>query len=249
LCTLIILRRPGHAKWPLLIAANRDELSRRPSLPPGRHWPDRPDVIAGLDQTAGGSWLGVNGFGVAAAVLNRRGTLGPEAGKRSRGELVLDALDHADAAAAAGALGDIDPNAYRPFNLVIADSAEAFWLRHANDGRIRQQALPAGLSMLTAGDLDDPSSARIRRYRPLFRSAAIPQPDHDDWSGWQLLLGSRASETGKPSDAMCIRTDSDYGTRSSSLIALPPFAEPSLRWLFADGPPDETQFQPVEMQP
>jgi Transport and Golgi organisation 2 len=130
MCTLILLRRPGSA-WPLIVAANRDELASRPARPPGRHWPDRAEVVAGLDLQAGGSWLGINDHGVVAGVLNRVGSLGPAAGKRSRGELVLEALDHADAAAAAAALADVDPDAYRPFNLVVADDRDAFWLRHA----------------------------------------------------------------------------------------------------------------------
>ena len=130
MCTVVLLRRP-QAPWPLLLAANRDELQSRPWRPPARHWRDRPDVVAGLDVQAGGSWLGVNDDGVVAAVLNRVGSLGPAAGKRSRGELVLEALDHADAAAAAKALADLDPEAYRPFNLLIADARDAFWLRHA----------------------------------------------------------------------------------------------------------------------
>jgi uncharacterized protein with NRDE domain len=36
MCTLVILRRPGH-RWPVLIGANRDEMIDRPSKPPGRH--------------------------------------------------------------------------------------------------------------------------------------------------------------------------------------------------------------------
>ena len=110
MCTLVILRRPEHA-WPVVIGANRDEMIGRPAMPPGRHWPDRMEVVAGLDLHAGGSWLGVNDWGVVAAVLNRRGSLGPEAGLRSRGELVLEALDHADAVAAAAALTHLDPAA------------------------------------------------------------------------------------------------------------------------------------------
>src|SRR5437764_973522 len=97
MCTLVILRRPDH-DWPVVIGANRDEMIDRPALPPGRHWPDRPEVTAGKDLLAGGSWLGLNDWGVAAAVLNRHGSLGPAPGQRSRGELVLEALDHADAA-------------------------------------------------------------------------------------------------------------------------------------------------------
>jgi Transport and Golgi organisation 2 len=130
MCTVVVLRRPG-SPWPLLLAANRDELKSRPWRAPGRHWPDRRDVVAGLDEHAGGSWLGVNDDGVVAAILNRTGTLGPAAGKRSRGELVLEALDHASAAEAAAALADLDPAAYRPFNLIVADRHDAWWLRHA----------------------------------------------------------------------------------------------------------------------
>jgi hypothetical protein len=128
MCSLVVLRRPG-APWPLLIAANRDELRTRPWRAPARHWPDRPEVVAGLDELSGGSWLGVNDYGVVAAVLNRVGSLGPAPGKRSRGELVLEALDHADARAAAAALSDLDPDAYRSFNLIVADARDAYWLR------------------------------------------------------------------------------------------------------------------------
>ncbi|HEY7688883.1 MAG TPA: NRDE family protein, partial [Dongiaceae bacterium] len=59
MCTLVILFRPGH-DWPVIVGANRDEMADRPWAPPARHWPDRPQVVAGLDKLAGGSWLGVN---------------------------------------------------------------------------------------------------------------------------------------------------------------------------------------------
>ena len=93
MCTLVILYRPDH-DWPVLIAANRDEMLDRAWSAPARHWPDRPEVVAGRDKLAGGSWLGVNDHGVAAGILNRLGSLGPDANKRTRGELVLEALDH-----------------------------------------------------------------------------------------------------------------------------------------------------------
>ncbi len=251
MCSVIILRRPTHERWPLLLAANRDELGSRETAPPGRHWDERPDVVAGLDREAGGSWLGLNDHGVVAAVLNRRGTLGPEAGKRSRGELVLEALDHADAEAAAAALAHLDPAAYRPFNLLVADAVDAFWIRHAGDGMVRSVALEPGIAMLTARELNDPQSPRTRRYLPLFRAAEPPDPDPDpdrgDWSSWQLLLAAKASETGDPRDAMCIRTDGPYGTVSSSLVALPPVVTEEPVWLYAEGPPDEAAFRPVEL--
>lgn len=113
----------------------------RPWLPPGRHWQDRPEVLAGLDKPMGGSWLVVNDYGVAAVVTNREGTLGPATGKRSRGELVLEALDHANAGDAVQALADLEPRAYRAFNLFNGDPVSAFWLRHQDkESRCGSQA-------------------------------------------------------------------------------------------------------------
>jgi hypothetical protein len=191
MCTLVLLRRPGH-RWPVLIAANRDEMVDRPWDPPAAHWPDRPGVVAGRDRLAGGSWLGCNASGVVAAILNRTDSLGPAAGKRSRGELVLDALDYDDAGDAAAALAAIDPAAYRTFNLVIADNRDAYWLR-SRDGRspVEAAVMPAGLSMLTSANLNDTQNFRIAAYLPRFTEATPPDPDKGDWSSWRGILGSR----------------------------------------------------------
>lgn len=249
MCSIVILRRPGH-KWPLLMAANRDEMVDRPWRPPARHWPDRADVVAGLDVLAGGSWLGMNDQGVIAAILNRHGTLGPAKGKRSRGELVLEALDHADAAPAAEALGEVDPAAYRPFNMVIADNRDAFWVScrgEAERDAVRVAPIPPGLSMLTAFDLDDSRDPRLRDYLPQFRSAAAPDPE-GDWETWRALLGSRQHDSqAGPVGAMCFLTGSGFGTSSSSLLALPSMEAKDAHplWLFAAGPPDGTPYAPV----
>ena len=142
MCTVVFLRRPDH-RWPLILAANRDERIARPWQAPGRHWPDRPDVVAGRDELAGGTWLGLNHSGVVAAVMNREGSLGPDPEKRSRGELPLEALDHADADAAVEALSHLDGAAYRPFNLVIADNRDAYWLKSTGGGPLAVTAIDA----------------------------------------------------------------------------------------------------------
>lgn len=246
MCTLVILRRP-HAQWPVLIGANRDEMAGRPWKPPGRHWSDRPDVVAGLDELAGGSWLGINDVGVVAAILNRVGTLGPQAGKRSRGELVLEALDHADAVEAARALADLDGTAYRPFNMLVADNRDAWWIRADGGARIGVHQVPEGLHMLTAQELDDVTSPRIGAYLPRFRAAAPPDPDGGDWSGWTSLLAhTGAGPDGEEAAAMCFTRDNGFGTVSSSLIALPAIgSEARPRWLFAAGRPDRAQWLPL----
>jgi uncharacterized protein with NRDE domain len=224
MCTFIILRRPDH-DWPVVIGANRDEMINRPWLPPGRHWPDRAEIVAGLDVLAGGTWLGVNEHGVVAGILNRSHSLGPQLGRRSRGELVLEALDHADAHAAAAALRRIEPASYRPFNLVIADNRDGFWLRHADPTGTMPVAvtpLPPGLSMLTSGDIDDMESPRIRDYRERFLAAPPPDPESGDLAAWEALLGDTVGDRDSgPSSAMNFATPSGFATLSSTLLALP----------------------------
>lgn len=252
MCTVVILRRPGHA-WPLLIGANRDEMGNRPWKPPARHWPDRADVVAGLDELAGGTWMGLNDTGVTACVLNRYGSLGPAPGKRSRGELVLEAMDHGDAKDAARFLKDIDPRAYRPFNMLIADNRDAWWLALKDDASdITLEAIPEGLSMFTAHDRNDHNDPRIASYLPQFQNAPPPAPEAGNWSSWKDLFGTTTA-TGAPHTAMSFKTDSGFGTSSSSLLALPSvemaFGPDKIRpiWLFAPGPPESAKFGPVDI--
>ena len=248
MCTVVILRRPGQ-DWPLILGANRDEMAGRPWLPPARHWPDRPDVVAGLDRLAGGSWLGVNDLGVVAAIMNREHSLGPAAGKRSRGEIVLEALDHADAADAARALSALDGDAYRPFNLIVADNRDALWLRHAGEGRINVASLPEGVSMITAHDLNDTGHARIATYLPRFREAPAPDPSGGEWSAWEALMAATESADGAgPRGAMAIAADHGYGTLSSALIALPaPGVADKPVFRFAEGRPGTAPWRDIAL--
>lgn len=251
MCTVVMLRRPD-ADWPLLLGANRDEMRGRPWRPPARHWDDRPHVVAGLDEEAGGTWMGMNDDGLVACVLNRPGSLGPAAGKRSRGELPLEALGHAEARAAADALQHLDSAAYRSFNMVVADAREAFWLRSMGDGGpVQAMPVPDGVSVLTAHDLDDTSSARIGRYLPKFRAAPAPDADEGDWSGWTALLADRDGEdrAGERTAMNVGAVDgTGFGTVSSSLVALPGVKRFGTRpiWLFCAGAPDQGAYAPVD---
>ena len=251
MCTVVILRRPDH-DWPLILGANRDEVLDRPWTPPGRNWADRANVRGGRDNLAGGTWLGVNDTGVVAAILNRRGSLGPQDGFRSRGELPLEALDHADAASAAEALNNINPEGYRPFNMVIADNRDAYWLKVTTaqwGANVELTPLPPGLSMVTASDRNDSNSARIRTYLPQFEKAKPPDPVSGDWSDWKNLFASRIHDHNEgPDGAMAIVTDKGFGTVSSSLVALPSVDRPSfdIEYLFAAGRPGVEPYTPVE---
>jgi uncharacterized protein with NRDE domain len=250
MCTLVTLRRPGH-DWPLIVATNRDEKIDRPWSPPGRHWPDRNNVIAGRDDLAGGTWLGINDDGVIAGVLNRTGSLGHDPAYRSRGELPLEALDHAEAKAVAEALLDLDPESYQPFNLFVGDAQEAFWISSLNEygePEIQLGDIPAGVSMLTDTDLNDASSHRVTRFLPQFHKALEPEPDKDDWSTWMEILSTTDFDDDAGSKgAINIEGDGGFGTVCSSIIAIPSFAlaPQKPRWIFAGGAPNKTPFETV----
>ncbi len=179
--------------------------------------------------------------------MNREGALGPLEGKRSRGEVVLEALDHADAAVAVRALKQIDSTAYRPFNLVIADNRDAFWLRSTGEGPPTVKEIPAGHSMITAMDLNDTHHARIRRYLPVLRATPAPDPAGGDWTAWEALMS--ATETAPdagPRGAMAIADTGGYGTVSGSLLALPAAgvaAHPA--WHFCAGRPGTAPYGDV----
>jgi hypothetical protein len=230
----------------LLLAANRDERLDRAWDAPAGWWPDRPDVVGGRDRSAGGTWMALGARGVVAAALNRPGSLGPAPGKRSRGELPLAAADAPDARSAARCIAALPAAEWRPFNLVIADAREAYFLRGLGAGAIEIAALPEGLSMVTAHDPNDPDSPRIRRHLPRFRAAPPPEPSAGDWRSWEALL---ADDTPDPVDGAAamlnIAPTGGFGTVCSSLVALG--GEGAVLWRFCPGRPEPGRFAPLPL--
>ena len=184
----------------------------------------------------------MNASGVVAGVLNRTGSLGPEAGRRSRGELPRLALRHSTATEAARAIARLEGAAYRGFNLVVADRSSVMFLRGLGEGRIGIAALGPGLHMVTAADPDDASHPRVARHRPKFALAEPPEPP--DWRSWPALL---ADSGGPLPAALNVPPTGDFGTASSALIAIgePRQARLTGQFLFAAGPPHRAAFRPV----
>ncbi len=88
---LILFALNEHPKYPLVLLANRDEYFNRPTLY-AHPWEEHREVIAGLDQTAGGTWLGITKKNRFAAITNYRDPqrLHPDA--QSRGALTKNFL-------------------------------------------------------------------------------------------------------------------------------------------------------------
>jgi hypothetical protein len=236
MCTALIFHQPGHT-WPLLLAANRDEMLSRPWQPPGEHWPELPGVVGGRDGLAGGTWLALSHHGVVAAVLNRPGTLGPTAGQRSRGELPLAAARYSSARAAVDTLAALDGRLYRGFNLLVADPVTAWFIRGSGEGQVDVLALPAGLHMVTSADPNDSSHPRVSRHLPRFAAVAAPSPP--DWGAWPDLL---ADSDGAWAESLNVPPREGFGTTSAALIGVAPGR--SGFW-FAAGRPSDCRFRPV----
>ena len=158
-----------------------------------------------------------------AAVLNRINTLGPAPGRRSRGELPLAALDHPTAGGAAGSIARIDPARLSPVQHGHRRRRRGLLRalhRRQRTGRRRQasvdvEAVPAGLSMITAYDRNDLRSPRIRRYLPQVRGGTRAATRSGDWGGWIALLAARDFDPDAgPGGAMTVVTSTGFGTVS-----------------------------------
>ena len=80
-----------HPEYSLLVGANRDEWHDRPTAP-AAWWDDYPQILAGRDLRAGGTWLGVSRSGRFAALTNFRDPSNRKSDAPSRGMLVRDFL-------------------------------------------------------------------------------------------------------------------------------------------------------------
>ena len=135
--------------------------------------------------------------------------------------------------------------------MFVADNRDAFWLRNEGGrGRVEPFPVPEGISMLTARDLSDQASPRVRLYLPRFEAAPPPDPDGGDWKSWEALLSMREEVPGAgPDSALAIATDIGFGTSSSALIALPAIERTKTApiWLFASGLPQPGAWKPVDV--
>lgn len=116
---LVLFAYDPQSDQPLVVAANRDEFYARPARS-AHFWDDRPNLLAGRDLSAGGTWLGVSRRGRFATVTNFAEE-GPSEAPQSRGRLPENFLSVADGAHHFA--HHLDGGSYRGFNLLIWDGA------------------------------------------------------------------------------------------------------------------------------
>lgn len=226
MCTLAIYFRML-PRFPILVAANRDEQYDRPSAPPGL-LENTPKIIAGRDLRAGGTWLGVNEHGVLAAMLNRRVNSHNVSlpGARSRGLLCIDLLARRSAAEAETFMCD-HQGSYNPFTALVADRHDAH-VAYNIGGNIMRQKLEPGLHVFSSAAEFDLHSAKADRAYRLFGGIGKDLRENCDGNtetiaALRSVLGDHSLPDGSmdPGDAICVHRDKS-GTVSSSIVLFAP---------------------------
>lgn len=247
-----------HPEYPLVIAANRDEFTDRPTQGP-TVLTQAPRSVGGVDLREGGSWLGVNEKGVFAALTNQRTYTHPDPGLQSRGQVVRRALGCISPEAIVDQLRGLDATSYNPFNLLFGN-ADRLYAAYARGSRnaIEIEALAPGIHVLANDRLGSPRFPKAERARrAVYGNHARP------WSELSAVLVSMLSDHTLPPweaieqpppgsrlrreqlralGAICIHTEG-YGTRSAALIAIDRCGV--ARYLHAPGPPCRTAFEDI----
>lgn len=258
MCTILVMHQ-RHPRYPLVVAANRDEFYARGATDPAL-LADDPRVVGGRDVAGGGTWMGATEHGLFVGLTNQR-TFQPSApGRRSRGEVVLDALRAGSVARIERYLRRLDAREFNPFNLIFGDARELRVAYARGDApRVAVEPVPTGLHVLPNDVLGSPEFPKVERARAL----AAPALELSEWAALAPALSAVLADHALPPaervprpppgspmtpelahqlQALCIHTPV-YGTRSSTLMALEPGRV--AHYLFAPGAPCRTPFTDV----
>jgi uncharacterized protein with NRDE domain len=206
MCLILFCIAPD-AEHRLVIAANRDELYARPTARPV-FWDDAPEVLAGRDLQAGGTWLGISRGGRFAAVTNFREAPIEPVPPLSRGALTADFLRSTESSA--DYIERIKPHAdqHRGFNLLIDDGKNTYY--YSNRAASAKRLTPGyyGLS----NQLLDCNWPKVNSGRTDLND--VGQSGFSNQAMFDLLA-SRGDD--RPFSARFIESDS-YGTSASTVV-------------------------------
>ena len=220
---LVVLAWKSHPDYRLILAANRDEAHARPSRE-AQWWPEEPDILAGRDLEAGGTWLGVHRSGRLATVTNYREQQVRLPGARSRGEIVTNFLgSDAKPRDFVAAIGNAD---YAGVSVLAADRDTLCYASNRGDPAV---SLAPGLYGLANASLDAPWSKLVRSKNALQAMIAAGDVGRDS------LLALLADRQPAPSpevvdDELPVElaraltapfiVAEDYGTRCSTVVLI-----------------------------
>jgi uncharacterized protein with NRDE domain len=231
---LILFAWQTHSEYPLIVAANRDEFYARRTRP-ASWWGQAVSLLAGRDEEAGGTWLGINRRGRFAAVTNVRAPSERNPHATSRGLLVLSALQTSQSMR--GWLDEctVRAQSYNGFNLIVAEplvvgsqgqGSQLVYLSNRLETGAR--SLQPGIYGLSNAFLDTPWP-KVTRAVTAF-ACQTAQRVHPDsllalMSQRELAGDLELPSTGVPRDweralsAIQIRANG-YGTRATTILTV-----------------------------
>lgn len=222
---LILFAYNCHPQYRLVVAANRDEFYRRPSLA-AAYWAEFPDLLAGRDLEAGGTWLGITRQGRFAALTNYRAPALHKKEALSRGQLVSGFLTGSQAPTSFLHQLKEERNSYNPFNILIGDSEKLYYYSSVKN---RIEEVEPGLHGLSNGFLDTPWPKVLKGKKSLatlLENADINVPDllevlaeRDTFEDHRLPDTGVGIEWERRLAPICLESP-DYGTRASSVILI-----------------------------
>lgn len=176
MCSISFLPQPEG----LFLAMNRDEqLSRAAAFPPRTETCGRQRAIFPREPS-GGTWIGVNENGLAAALVNWYArTHG--AGRRSRGEIIPLVLGAADLGEADCLMRTISTSAFNPFRLLLFSAHEkraAMW--NCADGVLERIAVSWTRAHWFSSGYDEVSASAVRGHT-ILQAAAEADAGSIDW--------------------------------------------------------------------
>ena len=232
MCTSIIFINRS-SKWPVIIGSNRDERLNREWKFPARHWFNKySNIIAGKDEKKGGSWIGVNDSNLVSLIHNRKTKKLKKS--TSRGNIILDVLKHTEINSSLNYIKKINRLKYNNFNLLISNSKKTFWIKHDLDNeKLYIEELREGLSILTENELNNTNDKKINYYLDRFSKIETPNPTKNNWKEWKKTLTYQNDKNIDNHKNICLINKAfNYGTKSSSLIAIPDIKQTNEKLVF-----------------
>jgi len=225
MCLVLIAYR-AHPRYPLVLAANRDEFHARPAQ--ALHWwNDGVRMLAGRDLQAGGSWLGLDRAGRIALVTNYRDPSIPRPEGTSRGSLIGEFLGGADRASAFASATAARAGQFSGFNLLAMDREGLAYVTSHPEPLARM--LEPGIYGLSNKQLDTPWPKLLRARERFERELAT---DHPEPAALMRLLSDRntAADGELPDTGIGLEWErllssafivsESYGTRCSTVVLI-----------------------------
>ena len=229
---LAVIAWQTHPDYPLVLAANRDEFYAR-STRPAAWWGQSVALLAGRDEEAGGTWLGITRAGRVALLTNVRAPSERNPHAPSRGLLAVEALQSTQAPAEWLDAQAQRTSAFNGFNLLIADASASGrrapqFVYYTNRRQQGPQPLAAGIYGLSNAFLDTPWP-KVTRAVGRFACALARRVDLETllsmMADRQSVPDEELPSTGVPLEweralaPIQIRAHA-YGTRSTTVLTV-----------------------------